>query len=126
MEPDSLLTELILMHPRQSLGKIQLDWTPQPGNYLDFEGKTYAVLERHHHYQYKVGGYCLRKISLYVQQAERPTEKSLIDGRWVVGDSNCRFNAQSEILRCAVNPNGPCEGCRFYEPIAKPEVNRFP
>ena len=117
MEPDSLPTEVILTHPRQSLGKVQLDWMPQPGNYLDIQGKTYAVLERHHHYQYKVGGYCLHKISLYVQSAKTPTEKSLIDGRWVIGDSSCRFNGKSEILRCAVNPEGPCRGCRYYEPI---------
>lgn len=114
---ESLLTELILTHPRQTIGKIQLDWMPQPGNYLELEGKTYAVLERHHHYQYKVGGYYLSKISLYVQKASKPSERSLIDGRWVVGDSNCRFNARSEILRCAVNPAGPCEGCKFFEAI---------
>lgn len=117
MEPDSLPTELILTHPRQSLGKIQLDWMPQPGNYVDVKGKTYAVLERHHHYQYKVGGYCLSKISLFVQSAPKPTERSMIDGRWVLGDSSCRFNARSEILRCAVNPGGPCAGCRYHETI---------
>lgn len=117
MEQDSLLTEVILTHPRQSLGKIQLDWMPQPGNYLELEGKTYAVLERHHHYQYKVGGYYLHKISLCVQSASKPAERSLLDGRWVIGDSNCLFNARSEILRCAVNPAGPCKDCRFYEAI---------
>jgi hypothetical protein len=117
MEQDSLPTEIILTHPRQSLGKIQLDWMPQPGNYLDLKGKTYAVLERHHHYQYTIGGYYLSKISLYVQKAEKPTERSLIEGRWLIGDLNCRFNARSEILRCAVNPQGPCGDCRFYEPI---------
>lgn len=115
MEPDSLPTEVILTHPRQCLGKVQLDWMPQPGNYLDVKGKTYAVLERHHHYQYKVGGYCLQKISLYVQSAQLPAETSLVDGRWVIGDASCCFNAQSELLRCAVNPQGPCEGCRFYK-----------
>jgi Family of unknown function (DUF6464) len=115
MEPDSLPTEVILTHPRQSLGKVQLDWMPQPGNYLDLEGQSYAVLERHHHYQYKVGGYCLQKISLYVQEARSPDEQSLIDGRWVIGDANCSYNARSEILRCAVNPEGPCEGCRFFD-----------
>ncbi|NJM90220.1 MAG: hypothetical protein HC847_26865 [Hydrococcus sp. RU_2_2] len=115
MEPDSLPTEVILTHPRQNLGKVQLDWIPQPGNYVELKGKTYAVLERHHHYQYKVGGYSLQKISLYVQSAKNPSEKSLVDGRWIVGDASCRFNAHSEILRCAVNPEGPCQGCRFYE-----------
>lgn len=117
MESDSLPTEIILTHPRQSLGKVQLDWMPQPGNYLELKGKTYAVLERHHHYQYKVSGYRLQRISLYVQSAKTPSEKSLINGRWVVGDVSCRFNAQSEILRCAVNPEGPCQGCRSYEPL---------
>ncbi len=116
MEPNSLPTEVILTHPRQSLGKVQLDWMPQPGNYLELKGKTYAVLERHHHYQYQVGGYCLRKVSLYVQSAQTPEETSLIDdGRWVIGDITCRFNARSEILRCAVNASGPCQGCRLYE-----------
>ena len=117
MEQDSLLTEVILTHPLQSLGEIQLDWMPQPGNYLALKGQTYAVLERHHQYQYKIGGYCLRKISLYVQTAPTPNEKSLIEGRWVMGDASCRFNARSELLRCAINPSGPCQDCRFYETI---------
>lgn len=116
MEPDSLPTELILTHPRQHLGKVKLDWMPQPGNYLDVAGKTYTVLERHHHYQYQVGGYCLRKISLYVQSAPKNADRSFVDGRWVLGDASCCFNAHSEILRCAVNPEGPCDSCRFYQP----------
>ncbi len=115
MEQDTLPAELILTHPRQSLGKVQLDWTPQPGNYLDYQGQTYAVLERRHRYLLKSGRYRLHKIALYVQSAQRPTEKSLINGRWVIGDANCRFNARSELIRCAVNPEGPCESCRFYE-----------
>lgn len=116
MEPDSLPAELILTHPRQTLGNIQLDWTPQPGNYLDFEGQTYAVLERRHRYRLKSGHYRLHKIALYVQSAPRPTEKTLVEGRWVLGDASCCFNARSELIRCAVNPEGPCESCRFYEP----------
>ncbi len=115
MEPHSLLTEIILTHPRQSLGNVQLDWTPQPGNYLDLQGKTYAILERRHRYQLKSGRYRLHKIAIYVQSAQRPSEKSLVEGRWVIGDASCRFNAHSEIIRCAVNPEGPCDRCRFYE-----------
>ncbi|MDZ8055961.1 MAG: DUF6464 family protein [Aulosira sp. ZfuVER01] len=115
MEPDSLPTEVILTHPRQSLGRARLDWTPQPGNYLDFEGKTYAVLERRHKYQLKAGRYRLHNIALYVQSAQRPAEKTLVQGRWVIGDATCCYNAQSEIVRCAVNPSGPCNSCRFYE-----------
>jgi hypothetical protein len=88
---------------------------PQPGHYLDLQGQTYTVLERHHHYQYKIGGYYLQKISLYVQSAQRPEEQTWIEGKFVVGDATCLFNARSEIIRCAVNPDGPCEGCRHYE-----------
>ncbi|MBR8832303.1 MAG: hypothetical protein N5P05_002012 [Chroococcopsis gigantea SAG 12.99] len=115
MELDSLPTEVILTHPHENLGKIQLDWVPQPGNYLALKGKTYTVLERHHHYQYKIGGYALHKISLYVQVAQIPTERTLLDGRWVIGDAKCRLNARSELIRCAVNPEGPCQDCRFFE-----------
>jgi hypothetical protein len=115
MESESLPTEVILTHPHQSLGKLALDWTPQPGNYLELQGTTYAVLERHQHYQYKVGGYILQKISVHVQKVSRPSEKTLIEGRWILGDASCSYNARSEILRCAVNPDGPCAGCRFYE-----------
>lgn len=115
MEPDSLITEVILTHPRQSLANVKLDWTPQPGNYLDLEGKTYAVLERRHRYQLKSGRYRLHKIAIYVQSAQRPAERSLVAGRWVLGDASCRYNADSEIIRCAVNPEGPCDRCRFYE-----------
>lgn len=115
MESDSLPTEIFLTHPYQSLGKVRLDWMPQPGHYLDHQGKTYAILERHHHYQYKINGYCLAKMSLHVQTAQAPSEKSLLEGRWVIGDLSCRFNARSEILRCAVNPEGPCQSCPSYE-----------
>jgi hypothetical protein len=115
MEPDSLPTEVILTHPRQCLGNVQLDWTPQPGNYLELEGKTYAVLERRHRYQLKLGRYRLHKIAIYVQSAQSLAEKSLVEGRWVIGDASCHFNAHSEIIRCAVNPEGPCDRCRFYE-----------
>jgi hypothetical protein len=107
-----------LTHPRQSLGSVRLDWSPQPGAYLELEGKTYAVLERHHRYQFRAGRYRLHKIALYVQKAQRPVERSLVEGRWVLGDANCRFNAQSEIMRCAVNPTGPCSQCRFFEASA--------
>lgn len=115
MEPSSLPTEVILTHPRQSLGNVQLDWTPQPGSYLDLQGQTYAVLERRHRYHLKAGRYRLHKISLYVQSAQRPVEKSLVNGRWVIGEATCRYNALSELIRCAVNPNGPCNACRYFE-----------
>lgn len=34
-----------------------------------------------------------------------------------IGNLNCRYNATSSYLRCAINPAGPCENCRHYEPL---------
>jgi hypothetical protein len=121
MEQESLPTEIILSHPRQTIGNVRLDWNPQPGAYLDFEGKTYTVLERRHRYQFKFGKYHLQKIALYVQAAQRPAERSLMNGHWIIGNSSCLYNAQSELVRCAVNPHGPCEGCRFYQEMGNRE-----
>jgi Family of unknown function (DUF6464) len=115
MEQPSLPTELILTHPRRTIKTLHLDGSPQPGAYLDVEGQTYAVLERHHRYQLKAGRYRLHKIALYVQMAQRPSERTLFEGRWVLGDATCQFNAHSELIRCAVNPAGLCEQCRHYE-----------
>ena len=124
IKPTDLPTEVILNHPQQTIGKVQLDWNPQPGAYLDLEGKTYAVLERRHRYQYKSGKYRLQQVALYVQSVQRPSERSLVNGQWVAGDATCRFNARSAFVRCAVNPAGPCEGCRSYE-REQDSVDRF-
>jgi hypothetical protein len=35
---------------------------------------------------------------------------------YLIGDISCKFNARSGYIRCAVNPEGPCNGCRHYEP----------
>jgi hypothetical protein len=115
MEQPSLPTEVILSHAQKSLGDVYLDWNPQPGAYLELEGQTYAVLERRHRYQFKSGKYQLYKIALYVQLVIPPAERSLVGGRWMLGDTTCRYNAHSELVRCAVNPTGPCQTCRFYE-----------
>jgi hypothetical protein len=118
MEPSELPTELHLTHPNRPLGQVYLDWIPQPGAFLAHDGETYTVLERRHRYQLKAGRYQLHKIALYVQTAAPPEDCQLVHGQWLIGDLSCQFNARSEILRCAVNPNGPCQDCRFYEPLA--------
>lgn len=123
MEPDSLPTEIILNRSARSLGNVRLDWTPQPGHYLDYEGQTYAVLERRHRYQLRAGRYRLHKIALYVQSAPKPAERTQINGRWTIGDARCRFNARSELIRCAVNPDGPCQGCRYFEKVEEEELD---
>jgi hypothetical protein len=109
--------EVILSHTRSLLGHLQLDWNPQPGACLEVEGQTYLVLERRHRYQLRSGRYQLHKIALYVQKIEALAEEgNLLDGRWVIGDTTCLYNARSELLRCAVNPHGPCDRCLHYEP----------
>jgi hypothetical protein len=35
---------------------------------------------------------------------------------YLIGDISCKFNARSGYMRCAVNPSGPCQDCRHYEP----------
>ncbi|MGC1197421.1 MAG: DUF6464 family protein [Geitlerinemataceae cyanobacterium] len=34
-----------------------------------------------------------------------------------IGNLSCRYNAKSSYIRCAINPCGPCENCRHYEPL---------
>jgi hypothetical protein len=118
MEPDSLPTELILSEPRQSLGNVMLNWTPQPGTHVDFEGKTYTVLERRHRYRLKANRYTLHKIALYVKQNPLPDEVTVLGDCIIIGDASCAYNAHSEIMRCAVKPTGPCQGCQHFEPRA--------
>ena len=113
-----LPTEIILTPARHCIAKLNLDRRLQPGNYMELEGKTYAILERHHFYQYRVDGYRFDKATLHVQESKRPEETTQIGDRYIVGNADCRFNARSEIMRCAVNPDGPCQGCRYFEPIS--------
>ncbi|MEG4353469.1 DUF6464 family protein [Microcoleus sp. LAD1_D5] len=32
-----------------------------------------------------------------------------------IGDITCEYNARSNYIRCAVNPSGPCQDCRYYQ-----------
>jgi Family of unknown function (DUF6464) len=38
-----------------------------------------------------------------------------------IGDRDCKHNAHSSYLRCAVNPSGPCEGCLDYVKVSLKE-----
>jgi hypothetical protein len=116
MELGSPITELFLSNPQHLVGQLHLTWNPQPGNYLDVEGQTYLILERRHRYVLKSGRYHLHRIVLYVQKSLLPSEGGFWEGRWVIGDATCIYNGRSELLRCAVNPNGPCDRCPHYKP----------
>ncbi|AUT01443.1 DUF6464 family protein [Aliinostoc sp. HNIBRCY26] len=53
-----------------------------------------------------------------IQQSLRPVEgdRYYLEGvGFLIGDISCKFNARCGYLRCAVNPHGPCKGCRYYE-----------
>ena len=115
MPNEPLPTEVILSHSCQRLSQLTLAENPQPGSDLEIDGKTYRILERSHRYHLQGGRYCLSKVSLYVQPVVHAAEKTWMGGRWVIGDAACRYNARSEWVRCAVNPEGPCQDCRFYE-----------
>ncbi|MCJ8278703.1 MAG: DUF6464 family protein [Rivularia sp. ALOHA_DT_140] len=43
---------------------------------------------------------------------------------YLIGDISCEYNARSGYIRCAVNPTGPCDGCRFYEERKKSSSHR--
>lgn len=118
-EASRLLTEVVLTESDRSLGRFYMAGMPQPGSIVEVEGQPYRVLERHHGYQLRQGQYRLERMVVYVQMAQRPEEQSCCEGQWVLGDSSCRFNARSSLIRCAIQPMGPCAGCLFYEPASK-------
>lgn len=117
MEWNALPAEVILSHPHTTIAHLSLPWNPQPGAYIEVEGQTYMVLERRHRYQLRSGRYQLHKIALLVQKCDVLAEGSLLNGRWVIGDLTCRYNARSELLRCAVKPQGPCDRCVHYRAV---------
>ncbi|MCM1982621.1 DUF6464 family protein [Lyngbya confervoides] len=100
------------------LGSFQLEWNPQPGAQIEIEGAYYVVLERRHRYRLSMNRYELDRVLLSVQKIEAIADRSWIGGRWVIGDMSCRYNARSTLLRCAVNPDGPCDRCPSYQPQA--------
>ncbi len=50
-----------------------------------------------------------RKMEYYEQRLKK------VSGR-VNRRKSCQYNANSAFLLCAVNPSGPCDSCRDYEP----------
>ncbi|WP_445634532.1 hypothetical protein NSTC745_06355 [Nostoc sp. DSM 114161] len=37
------------------------------------------------------------------------------ESRGCIGDASCKWNARSPYIRCAINPDGECQGCKYYE-----------
>ncbi|MEG4801562.1 DUF6464 family protein [Microcoleus sp. ARI1-B5] len=43
-------------------------------------------------------------------------DRTYIEGLgYPIGDITCEYNARSNYIRCAVNPEGPCQNCRYYQ-----------
>lgn len=50
------------------------------------------------------------------RRPDLPPDAEYLEGvGYLIGDITCRYNARSSYIRCAVNPEGPCQDCRFYE-----------
>jgi hypothetical protein len=89
---------------------------PHPGRWLTLGERSYLVLQRRHRYQLRRGRYELVTVALQVKPQRQPDDALWWEGRWVIGDPHCRFNARSPLLRCAVLPEGPCERCSHRAP----------
>lgn len=50
-------------------------------------------------------------------RTQLPTgDRTYIEGLgYPIGDITCEYNARSNYIRCAVNPSGPCQDCRYYQ-----------
>lgn len=61
----------------------------------------------------------IRQMNLLRSQNQNYLPPSLSDSfeRYcdTIGNTQCRFNAHSPYIRCAVNPSGPCDNCSFFE-----------
>lgn len=111
-----LPAQVIRTDTAQCVGEVLTAPTQHSDSFVEVEGAIYAILERRHRYSLRSGKYRLDRISLYVKPAEGTrAEHQFFEGEWILGDPGCRFNAQSALIRCAPNPSGPCQGCRFYE-----------
>ena len=93
---------------------------PQPGRWLVLGERSFLVLQRRHRYQLRNGRYELASVALQVKAQRQPADARWWHNQWVIGDPNCRFNARSPLLRCAVLPDGPCERCSHFVAAGSP------
>ncbi len=56
-----------------------------------------------------------RNSSSYTRDAYFLTDRRRAVTKYFIGDTTCVNNAHSPYLRCAINPNGPCDECVHYE-----------
>lgn len=120
--PDGLQLELRRIEDDSLIARLQaeqLDEIPQPGRWLTVAEGSFLVLQRRHRYRLRNGRYELSSVALQVRPQRQPADARWWNGRWVIGDPLCRFNARSPLLRCAVLPEGPCERCGHFRSIVQ-------
>jgi hypothetical protein len=110
----------MLVELRQSINLVLLDRMemidpPMPGQWFVHDQASYLVMQRRHRYKLRSGRYELSSIVLLVKAQKQPADAHFVGHGWVIGDSDCRFNALSPLLRCAVLPDGPCDRCAHRE-----------
>ena len=93
------------------LDRFELGDPPIPGQWFFHKQISYLVMQRKHRYKLRSGRYELSSIVLLVKLQKQPADAQLVGHGWVIGDPDCRFNALSPLLRCAVVPDGPCDFC---------------
>ena len=106
----------MLVELRQSVTDVLLDRfelgdPPTPGQWFFHQETSYLVMQRRHRYKLHSGCYQLSSIVLVVKSHKQPVDARFVGHGWVIGDADCRFNALSPLLRCAVLPDGPCDRC---------------
>ena len=89
---------------------------PQPGRWLPWGDSSFFVLQRRHRYRLRNGRYELASVALQGKVERRPPDARPWGEGFVIGDPQCRYNARSPLLRCAVLPAGPCDRCEHFEP----------
>ena len=110
----------MLVELRQSVSQVLLDRIefndpPTPGQWFVHDQLSYFVLQRRHRYKLHFGCYELSSVVLLVKAQKQPADSRFVGHGWVIGDPDCRFNAMSPLLRCAVLPDGPCDRCVHRE-----------
>ena len=110
----------MLVEMRQTVTQVLLDRfelsdPPMPGQWFFRQQTSYLAMQRRHRYKLLSGRYELSSIVLLVKPQKQPSDAQFVGHGWVIGDADCRFNALSPLLRCAVLPDGPCDRCVHWE-----------
>lgn len=71
------------------------------------------IIEYHQSYRERLHNDSYRRSndnsSYLTRERRRPVTK------YFIGDTTCINNAHSPYIRCAINPDGPCDECTHYE-----------